>query len=195
MKVRLATLRALAGATALVVPSAIAVHLGAEAFALGSAGADFWLRHAYLGVPLVLALWSFAGTVGLGRSRAEMVRRCALVRARVRCAGGGSTIAAFALANFAFFALTQLLEGVPIAQASLAGGLIAAAAGSLLSALVVFFFGRSIVASALGAVVRRRRPRARIAPAPRRPVVAARAAAAAFSLFVPNRPPPLPSPA
>jgi hypothetical protein len=196
MRVRLAALRTLAGATAIVVPSAIAVHLVAEALALGAAaaGPDFVLRHAYLGVPLALALWSFARTVGLGRPRAEMVRRCALVRARLRSAGGGSTLVAFALANFAFFGITQLIEGVPIAAASLGTGVIAAALGSLLSALVVFLWGRSIVATALAAAVRRPRLRLRAARAVRRIVVPARAASAAFSLFVPNRPPPVASP-
>jgi hypothetical protein len=195
MNVRLATVRSLAGATALVVPSSIAVHLGAEAFALGGAGAEFWLRHAYLAVPLLAALWSFARTVGLGRSRAEMVRRCALVRARMRVAGGGSTIAAFALANAAIFGISQLVEGVPIASGSLSSGLIAAAAGSLLSALVIFIWGRSLVATALAAAVRRPRLPCRRAFAPRSLAVPGRAAAATFTLFVPNRPPPVPSPA
>jgi len=118
MRLSFSSLRTLAGATSVVVPFAIAVHLVAEALALG-AGAidpDFWLRHAYLVVPLALALWSFSKTVGLGVPRSEMIRRCALVRAQLRRAGGGSTILAFAAANLAFFGLTQVLEGVPIAS-------------------------------------------------------------------------------
>jgi hypothetical protein len=195
MRAQLSSLRTLAGATAVVVPSAIGVHIGAEALALGGAAGqpDFWLRHAYLIVPLCLALWSFSRTVGLGGRRPEMVRRCALVRARLREAGAGSTMAAFALANLAFFALTQLLEGVPIAEASLGTGVTAAVIGSVLSALVVFIWGRSIVANALAAVVRRVRPRLRRTMAQRRIVDVPRAAASAFSLFVPNRPPPVAS--
>lgn len=196
MKVRLAAVRTLAGATAIVVPSAIGVHLVAEAFALGAAAAqpEFWLRHAYLALPLAVALWSFARTVGLGRSRAEMVRRCALVRARLRVAGGGSAVAAFALGNFVFFALTQLIEGVPIATASLGGGLAAAVAGSILSALVIFLWGRPLVARALAVAICESRPRVRTAPARRRVAVSPRAPRVAFSLFVPNRPPPVASP-
>ncbi len=197
MRVRLSFLRALAGTTSVVVPFAIGVHLAAEALALGpgAIAADFWLRHAYLLVPLALALWSFSRTLGLGAPRAETIRRCALVRARLRAAGAGSTVAAFTAANLVFFALTQLLEGVPIASASIGTGLTAAALGALLSALVIFFWGRSLVAIALEAVVRCPRAPGPQALARRRIVVVPRAAAATFSLFVPNRPPPASSPA
>jgi hypothetical protein len=185
-------LRTLAGATAVVIPSAIAVHLAAESIALGdgAAHADFWLRHAYLSVPLCLALWSFARTVGLGCAHRELVRRCALVRARLREAGAGSTAAAFAFANLVFFALTQALEGVPIAGPSIATGIAAAAIGSVLSALVVFCWGRPLAARALAAAVRRPRSSARFVAFRPRFVSISRAAGAAFSLFVPTRPPP-----
>lgn len=193
MRVQLSSLRSLAGATSVVVPFAIGVHLVSEALALGAVTPAFWARHAYLLVPLVLALFSFAKTVGLGRPHAEMIRRCALVRARMRDAGGGSSIAAFAAANFAFFGITQLIEGVPIASAAMGTGLAAAIAGSLIAALVIFFWARSFVAFALAAVVARTR-NARAFARPRRRIVAvSRAASAAFSLFVPNRPPPIPS--
>jgi hypothetical protein len=197
MRVQLSSLRTLAGATSVVVPFGIGVHLIAEALALGVAAVDpaFWLRHAYLLLPLALSLWSFAHTVGLGRPHAEMVRRCALVRARLRVAGGGSASAAFTAANLAFFGITQLLEGVPIAssQTGIGTGLTAAVAGSLLAALVIFFWARSLVAIALASVVARTR-NARPFERPRRRIVAvSRAAASAFSLFVPNRPPPIPS--
>lgn len=196
MRVRLPFLRTLAGAASAVVPFAIGVHLFAEALALGwSASApEFWLRHAYLLGPLALALWSFSHTVGLGSPRAEMIRRCALVRAGLRAAGAGSTIAAFAAANVAFFGVTQALEGVPIASASLGTGITAAVLGALLSALVVFCFGRSLVATALAAAVSRSRQPARVAFARRLLTAVPRAAAAMFSLFVPNRPPPIASP-
>jgi hypothetical protein len=196
MRHQLSSLRTLAGATSVVVPFAIGVHLAAEALALGAAAfaPAFWLRHVYLLVPLCAALWSFSRTVGLGRPHAEMVRRCALVRARLRFAGGGSAIAAFAAANLAFFGVTQALEGVPIAGGSSAAtGLIAAVLGSLLAALIIFCWARSFVAVALAAVCARAR-NAGTGERPRRRVVAvSRAASFAFSLFVPNRPPPAPS--
>ena len=195
MRLQLSSLRTLAGATSVVVPFAILVHLVSEALALGmgSIGLDFWLRHAYLLGPLVLALWWFSRTVGLGAPRAEMIRRCALVRAQLRRAGGGSTILAFTSANLAFFVVTQFLEGVPIAAASIGTGVTAAVIGSLLSALVIYFWGRSIVAIALAVAVARSRNPGRPAFARRRVVAIARTAASAFSLFVPNRPPPISS--
>jgi hypothetical protein len=193
MRVQLSSLRTLAGATSVVVPFAIGVHLVAEALALGGAGLAFWNRHAYLLLPLALALWSFAQTVGLGRRHAEMVRRCALVRAGLRDAGGGSTIAAFTAANLGFFAISQLLEGVPMASGSGVTGLVAAVAGSLLAALVIFFWARPLVGLALSIVVARARNLRAFERPLRRIVAVSRAAASAFTLFVPNRPPPFPS--
>lgn len=195
MRAQLSSLRTLAGATSVVVPFAIVVHLASEAFALGAASfmPAFWLRHAYLLVPLALALWSFSGTVGLCRPHAEMIRRCALVRARLRVADGGSTIASFTAANLAFFVITQVIEGVPIASGAAAAGLAAATAGSLLAALVIFFWARSLVAIALAAVTARTRNARMFARPALRRVAISRAAASAFTLFIPNRPPPSPS--
>jgi hypothetical protein len=192
MRLQLSFVRTLAGVTSAVVPFAIAVHLIAEGLALGGGAfaSEFWLRHAYLLGPLGLSLWSFSRTVGLGAAHAETIRRCALVRAGLRAAGAGSTIVAFTVANLIFFGVTQLLEGVPIASESIGIGLTAAVLGALLSALVIFFWGRSLVATALTAVVLRPRHPARPALARRRSVEVPRAAAATFSLFVPNRPPP-----
>jgi hypothetical protein len=193
MRLQLSSLRTLAGATSVVVPLAIAVHLGSEALALGSAAfaPAFWLRHVYLLVPLALALWSFSDTVGLGRTHAEMIRRCALVRARLRVAGGGSAIVAFTLANIGFFGITQLLEGVPIAAGSATvTGLVAAVAGSLIAALVIFFWARSFAVIALGAVCARPRNVRTGARPRRRRAAPSRGASFTFSLFVPNRPPP-----
>ena len=192
---QLSFLRALAGATSVVVPFAIGVHLAAEGLALGAPAlaSEFWLRHAYLLVPLALALWSFSRTVGLGASRAEMIRRCALVRAGFRAAGPARAIVSFTAANLIFFGATQLLVGVPCASESIGTGLTAAVRGALLSALFIFFWGRSLVTLAASAGVQRRRHPGRPANARRRVVDVPRAAAATFSLFVPNRPPPAPS--
>jgi hypothetical protein len=192
MRLPLSFVRTLAGVTSVVVPFAIAVHLIAEglAFGAGSFAPEFWFRHAYLLVPLALALWSFSRTVGLGAAHAETIRRCALVRAGLRAAGAGSTIVAFTGANLIFFAVTQLLEGVPIASESIGMGLAAAVLGALLSALIIFFWGRSLVATALAAVVLRPRHSGSLVFARRRIVDVPRAAAATFTLFAPNRPPP-----
>jgi hypothetical protein len=170
--------------------------LGAEALALGAAAASgtFWLRHAYLLLPLLLAAWSFGSTVGLGCSRPEMIRRCALVRAQLRAVGGAHQIAAFAGANLALFGLSQAIEGAPIAAGSLGLGLAAALIGALLSSIIVFTWARTLAVALLVAVGRQRR--GALASATRRilsPAIS-RAASAAFSLFVPNRPPPALSP-
>jgi hypothetical protein len=192
MRLQLSFVRTLAGVTSAVVPFAIAVHLLAEGFALGSAALtpDFWLRHAYLLLPLALALWSFSRTVGLGSAHAETIRRCALVRAGLGATGAGSTIVALTVANLIFFAVTQLLEGVPIASESIGIGLTAAVLGALLSALIIFFWGRSLAATALAAVVLRPRHLGGVTFARPGIVDVPRAAAAPFTLFVPNRPPP-----
>jgi hypothetical protein len=124
-----------------------------------------------------------------------MIRRCAFVRARLRAAGATSTIVAFTASNLLFFGVTQVLEGVPIATTSIGTGLTAAVLGALLSALAVFFWGRSLVATALAAAVQRPRLPARLTSTVRLIVAAPRAAASTFSLFVPNRPPPVSSPA
>ncbi|HEV8020014.1 MAG TPA: hypothetical protein VGP41_02050 [Candidatus Lustribacter sp.] len=193
MRLWLSFLRALAGTASAVVPFAIGVHLFSEGLALGpgAISPDFWLRHAYLLVPLALAAWSFSRTVGLGAGRSEKIRRCALVRAGLRQAGAASSILAFTVANLAFFGVTQLLEGEPIASGSIGTAIIAAVLGALASALAVFFWGRSFVATALAAAVRRPRLPRQLAFARRRIVDVPRAAGAAFSLFVPNRPPPI----
>ena len=196
MRHQLSSLRTLAGATSVVVPFAIVVHLASEALALGAAALApaFWLRHVYLLVPLAFALWSFSDTVGLGRPRAEMIRRCALVRARLRIAGGGSRIAAFTVANLVFFGITQALEGVPIAAGpATVAGIIAAVAGSLIAAAVIFFWARSFAVIALGAVRARARNLRTVARPRRRRAAVSRGASFTFSLFVPNRPPPVPS--
>jgi hypothetical protein len=94
-------------------------------------------------------------------------------------------------ANVAFFAVTQLIEGVPIASGDWCLGLAAALIGALVCSLFVLIFGRSIARAALGAIAELPR-HAAIDPARKHvtPWIAPRCAAAAFSLFIPNRPPP-----
>ncbi len=181
-----------AGLAAGVVPLAAMVHLIAEFAATAPGPADaFVARHLYM-LPLVIgALVAFGTTLGLGRGHREFVRRSALIRATLGRVGTAAGIRDLFLANLAFFAATQALEGVPIAAGSVAVGLAVAAAGSLIAAFAVFALGRT-VAVAAGRSFRRRSPRdaAPIRTFPRRSC-ATRRAARAFSLCLPNRPPPV----
>lgn len=186
----------LAGFAAAVVPSAIVVHLVAEVLSLGLARVDeaFVLRHLYLGVLFVGSLWWFGATVGIGRSAAEMRRRGALVRAGVMHTRRPHDVALLLLAYLGFFALTQIGEGFPLHGGHAALGLAAGLAGSLLAALLVFAFGRAVVATALEALCW-----SLSAFAPALPSCTlstervARSAFSVFTLFEPNRPPPVPS--
>jgi hypothetical protein len=183
----------LAGLAAAVVPFAILVHLVAEAVSLGrdALGAAFLIRHIYLGVVLFATSIWFGRTVGVGCSAAERRRRCTLIRAQLRDSAAGASVASLALANITFFGLSQLVEGVPIASGDWFIGLGAALLGSLVSALVVFLFGRSLIIAALEAIgVLLRQSTTRTKPTAVRFWVAPRRASSAFSLFVPNRPPP-----
>jgi hypothetical protein len=181
-----------AGLAAGVVPLAAIVHLIAEFAASAPGPSDaFAARHAYM-VPLVLAaVVAFVATLGLGRGHREFVRRSALIRAALCRVGTGAGIRDLFLANLASFAATQALEGVPIAAGSVAIGLAVAAAGSLVAAFAVFAWGRT-VAVAAGSSFRRRAPRdaAPVRSFPRRSR-ATRRASRAFSLCLPNRPPPV----
>jgi hypothetical protein len=183
----------LVGFAAAVVPSAIVVHLVAEALSLGVASVDaaLVLRHVYLGVLLAASLWAFAKTVGIGRGAAEMRRLGALVRAEAFDPRRGRSVATLLGAYLAFFALTQLGEGLPVLSGNLGLGLAAGFAGSLLAAFLVFACGSALVATAIEALCWSV-PLAAPAPAPCALAGdrVARSAARIFSLFVPNRPPP-----
>jgi hypothetical protein len=185
--------RIVAGLAAAVVPFAILVHLVAEALSLGrdALGAAFLIRHIYLGVVFLATSLLFGRTVGVGCNAAERRRRCALIRAQLRGAAAGASFASLALANITFFGLSQLVEGVPVASGDWCIGLGAALLGSLVSALFVFLFGRSLIIAALEAIgILLRQSTARAKPTPVRFWVVPRRASSAFSLFVPNRPPP-----
>lgn len=188
-------LRTLLGLACAVVPFAVAVHIAAEALALGSAAEapDLILRHLYLLLPLAAAAWAFKNTLGLGAQRRETIRRCALARARLRSSGTATNAAVFTLANLGFFAVTQLLEGVPIASGSMLVGIACAVLGALLSAFAVFAFGRSLARAALALVERLPLGEAPLAAPRRMRFALARCASEPFTLLAPNRPPPLPS--
>ncbi len=183
-----------AGLAAGVVPLAVAVHLVAELAATAGAADGFAWRHAYM-VPLVaVALLAFGATLGMGRGRREFVRRSALTRAALRRVGTRAGVRDLFLANLAFFAATQLLEDVPVAAGSIALALVVAAVGSLVVAFIVGTLGRTLAIAVTAALCR---AAARRAPASHavRHARATRRASSAFSLFVPNRPPPVTSPA
>jgi hypothetical protein len=182
------------GLAAAVVPSATLVHLVAEASALGPGALSlaFVLRHVYLGVLLGLSLAVFARTVGLGRPRAELRRRVALLGANLRGPHAPALLATLMAAQLAFFALTQLGEGIPLLGGDLALGLAVGLLGSLAAGLLVCALGRSL-AEVAARTLTWPRP-----PAPAAPLLVCsapppRSAAAVFSLFIPNRPPPFPS--
>jgi hypothetical protein len=182
------------GLAAAVVPSATLVHLVAEASALGPGALTpaFMLRHVYLGVLLALSLASFARTVGLGGPRAELRRRVALLGAILRGPRAPAMLAALMAAQLAFFALTQLGEGIPLLGGDLVLGLTLGLLGSLAAGLLVSTLGRSLARVAARTLAW---PRPPAPPAPLLVCTAPspRSAAAVFTLFVPNRPPPFPS--
>jgi len=182
------------GLAAAVVPSATLVHILAEASALGSGALTpaFVLRHVYLGLLVVASLAAFVRTVGLGRPRAELRRRVALLRSLVRGPHRATAVAALVAAHLGFFVLTQLGEGVPLLGGDVMLGLLLGLIGSLLAALTIAFLGRTLVDLAIR-TLSWRQPPAAPARRPHRRVAPPRAAARVFSLFVPNRPPPFPS--
>jgi hypothetical protein len=183
--------RSFAGLAAAIVPFAIIVHLVAEAAATERDGISvgFVLRHAYFAALFAAAVTWFAVTVGAGRSAAERRRRCALVRADLSAMRGPRR---FLMLVAAFFSLTQAVEGNPIGSGALMLGLGIALAGSLLSALLVFVLGNSFVTASLESVIGEspfRRVAVAVARRTRR-IAAGRHATLAYSLFIPNRPPP-----
>ena len=190
-----ARLRTCAGLATAVVPCAILVHLIAEAAAVGRDGLDlsFVVRHAYFGLLFVAAALWFCATTGIGRCASERRRRCALARADLRGGQGRFGIATLVGANLAFFALTQTVEGVPIAAGAVALSLAIAFSGSVSAALLVFFFGSAFARAALDSVIGHASRRARCPAAPRRARVlaVARHATTTYSLLRPNRPPPV----
>jgi hypothetical protein len=182
------------GLAAAVVPSATLVHLVAEASALGPGALSlaFVLRHLYLAVLVVISLAVFARTVGLGRPRNESRRRVALLGALLRGRHAPAMLATLLAAHLAFFALTQLGEGIPLLGGDLVLGLALGLLGSLAAALLVSALGRTL-ARAPARTLAWPRPPALPAPLPLCSAPPPRSAAAVFSLFVPNRPPPFPS--
>jgi hypothetical protein len=188
-------MRNLAGLSSAVVSCAIVVHLVAEAAAVGTAGFgfEFVVRHWYFAALLVAAASWFGSAVGIGQPGSECRRRCALLRADLAGLRHSRSLVLFSTAELAFFGITQIVEGVPIASGALVLGLAVALLGSLLSAFFALFFGRSLVVAGLDSVIGTAPLRPAVAPLARRAgtIAPARHATSAFTLFVPNRPPPI----
>jgi hypothetical protein len=185
--------RPIAGVASAVVPAAVLVHLVAEGLSLGQAGLtiDFVLRHVYLGALVLASLVTFARTVGVGAGRTEMRRRSALLRAQLGGLHRPGGLIVLVAAYLAFFALTQADEGLPIMSGALWLGLAAGTLGSIIAAVLVSLFARAFFAVTIAALDWQ--PRRPAASAARRRCAdeLPRAAAIAFRLFVPTRPPPI----
>jgi hypothetical protein len=186
--------RPIAGVSSAVVPAAVLVHLVAEGLSLGRAGLtiDFVLRHVYLAALVVVSLVTFARTVGVGAGRSEIRRRSALLRAQLGGLRRPLGLVVLVAAYLAFFALTQVDEGLPILGGALWLGLAAGTLGSILAAVLVSLFARAFFTVTIAALDWQPRRAARAAaPRLRRADALPRTASTAFSLFVPNRPPPM----
>jgi hypothetical protein len=193
LRIVMTRLRGLTGLATAVIPAAILVHLVAEALSLGrtALGIDFIARHVYLALLLAGGALAFSRTVGLGRGRSEVRRRTALLRAALAGPHLGTNLPILAACFLGFFALTQAGEGFPVLSGAIWLGLGAGLLGSVLAAVLVWAFGRSLVVVALDLLVHE--PRRRVAAvSSARPLASpvSRSAADAFTLFVPNRPPP-----
>lgn len=189
-----ARLRTYVGLAAAIVPFAIVVHLVAEAAAVGrdGLGLPFVVRHAYFGILFIAAATWFGATAGIGCGASERRRRASLLSADLRGRYGKYGIATLAGANVGFFALTQAIEGVPVAAGAMGLSLVIALAGSIGAALAVFFFGYALAAATIESVIGcAPRRTSRIFVRRARTIAAPRHATATYSLLRPNRPPPI----
>lgn len=164
---------------AFTAPLGIAAHLISELAGLGwhdDADIAFSARHAYLaGFALVALAGLFVALRSLprGERRARVAELVESLPFGGR--GAGFTIVSF-LAQFAFFAVTQIGEGCPLCGGDVVVGVFAAAVAALLGAFAVSLGKRRLLAFVLALVEvfvaaarectiasgisRRRRPRA-----------------------------------
>ncbi len=133
---------------ALTTPLGIAAHLISELAGLGwhdDADVVLSARHAYLGA---LALASLAGllvalfSIPRGERRARVAELVESLPFRGR--GPGLTFVSF-VAQFAFFAVTQLGEGCPLCGGDVLVGVTAAALAALVGAIAVALGKRRIL--------------------------------------------------
>jgi hypothetical protein len=133
---------------ALTTPFGIAAHLFSELVGLGwhdDAEIVFSARHGYLAGFAVIALVSLivAGLAvprGLRRARAATLIEALPYRGR----GAGFMSAAF-VAQFGFFALTQIGEGSPLSGGNVVTGILAAAVAAALGAVTLTLCKRRIL--------------------------------------------------
>jgi hypothetical protein len=179
---------------ALLTPFATLAHLASEAASLGAKSPQvlFSTGHAYLAVLNAVAILVLACALGALERPAERRRRIALFVTALPGRGRGSRfLAAAALSQLIFFALTQLVEGDPMAKGHVIFGLVAATVVSIIGALIVAACKVRILrvlGNLLSHISRDVEPR-------RAPVALPPVAALAQRLFlclnVANRPPPL----
>ncbi len=140
---------------AFTTPFGIAAHLLAELFGLGwQDGADvvFSARHGYLAV---LAAVSLAGAVVavLALPRCERRARVASLVEALPYKGAGVGFASIAfVAQFGFFALTQIGEGCPLCGGDIVTGIVAAGFAAALGAITVTLCKRRVLEFALALV-------------------------------------------
>jgi hypothetical protein len=139
---------------ALTVPFGIAAHVAAEFAGLGwhdGAAVVLSARHGYLGVFALLALASLIAAVLFRAPGLRRARVASLIEA-LPFGGRGAGFAAVAfVAQFGFFALTELGEGCPLSAGDVVTGIVTAAIAAALGALTVTLCKQRIleIASAL----------------------------------------------
>jgi len=131
---------ALAVFAALTTPFGTFAHLASEAASLGEASLRILVSpdHAYLWALNCVAVFALMRAVGGAAGDAELRRRVALAISQLPGRGRGRAFFVTAvLWQLAFFAVTQAVEGDPIAAGHVVLGLIAAVLASLLGAIFV----------------------------------------------------------
>lgn len=140
---------------AFTTPFGIAVHLFSELAGLGwHDDADVILspRHAYLAVLALVTLCAlFAALATLPRG-ARRTRVAALIEGLPFKGRGASFTALSFLAQFSFFALTQIGEGCPLCSGDVFIGVLAAAVAAVFGALLIAFGKRRMLEFALALV-------------------------------------------
>jgi hypothetical protein len=138
---------------AFTTPLGIAAHLISELAGLGwhdDADVAFSARHGYLAA---LALIAFGGLAYALRSVPRSERRARVAglieSLPFRGRGAGFTIVSF-VAQFAFFAVTQIGEGCPLCSGDVVVGVFAAAVAALIGAFAVALGKRRILDFVVG---------------------------------------------
>lgn len=148
-------LRAVALFFAFTAPFGIVAHLAAEFFGLGwHDDADVFLsaRHGYLAVLVLVAFAGFALAIRALPPGARRARVAALVESLpFRGTGFRFTALAF-VAQFAFFAVTQIGEGCPLCAGDVVVGIFAATIAALCGAFAVSLGKRRVLAFVLAIV-------------------------------------------